>query len=136
EESMLIELMVLQQGAQESHQLIMGAASEVTQQVLGIAAFGGYLFDLGQAHGLARLACGQRVLAALERQWWQVALIEAQHLANKDHMVATFIHKGGAALKACGTVVQQRNIVDAAIQFDAGKLVLATGGETAGEGFL
>src|SRR5690606_19157287 len=124
---------VLQQGAQIGDQLVMRTAGEVAQKILGITAVGRYLLGLRQAYALARLARGQGVLSALERQRWQMALVEAEYLADEDHVITALIHEGGAALEARGTVVQQRDIVDAAVQLDTGELVLAAGGEAPGE---
>src|SRR5690606_40452776 len=76
-------------------------------------------------HDALPISRGQGVLSALERQRWQMALVEAEYLADEDHVVAALVHEGGTALEACGAVVQQRDVIDAPIQLDTGELVLA-----------
>ena len=75
-------------------------------------------------------------MAALKGQWCAVAVIEGEHFADKNHMVAAFILKGRAALKPGGAVLQQRCFADAVVEFDFGKLVLALHRKTSGQRFL
>ncbi|MNL27304.1 hypothetical protein D3C87_1488870 [compost metagenome] len=113
----------------------MAAPQQVTEQVLGVAALR-WRWCGCQAQLAAGLARGQGILAALERQRRAVAVIEGEDFTDKNHVVAAFILEGGAALKTCRAVLQQRRPADAMVQLDLRKLVLALGGETSRQSFL
>ncbi|MNZ83416.1 hypothetical protein D3C78_1021430 [compost metagenome] len=134
EELLLVELLAGQQAAQGVEHLVVGAAQQVTEQILGIAAL--RRWRGGQAQLGSRLACGQRVLAALEHQRGMAAVVEGEHLADEDHMVAALVLERRAALEARGAAGQQRGGADAVVQLDAGELVAALGGKTPGQRFL
>lgn len=65
---MLVESVVLQQGAQVGNQLIVGAAGQITEQVFGIAALRWVLLGIGKADAFTGLAGRQGVLSALKCQ--------------------------------------------------------------------
>jgi hypothetical protein len=127
EEVRIAQLALAQRAPEAGHELEVGAAEQVAQQVLGVRRFRGRGLGLGRYR--ARLARGERVAAGHVEQRRPFAAVIGQHLADEDDVVAAVVAERGAALEAGAAAGDQRHVALARVKRDTGELVLAGAGE-------
>ncbi|MCY1435715.1 hypothetical protein D9M71_518190 [compost metagenome] len=72
----------------------------------------------------------------MECQWWMGPMIEGYDFPHKNNVVAALVAVAGAALEACGTITQQRNVTGPPLERKPLELIDASLGKTVGHRLL